>query len=214
MGRRGELHAIYFADPMCSWCWGFAPTIAAIRMEYGDDLPIRLVMGGLRPGTDQPMTEAAQQDVRNHWEHVHEASGQPFEFSFFDRKGFIYDTDPAARAAVAVRREDRSLEFPFFESVQHAFYAENRDVTKPDVLADLAAEIGLDRESFLHLFGSEEVRQETWKDYAVSQQARIRGFPTLLVGPNGEGAYILVTHGYRGPGELMPVLNSILEALR
>ena len=27
------LHFIYFADPMCSWCWGFAPVIEKIAAE-------------------------------------------------------------------------------------------------------------------------------------------------------------------------------------
>jgi len=44
-------HLIYFADPMCSWCWGFAPVIAQVRERYGEALPVRLVLGGLRPGT-------------------------------------------------------------------------------------------------------------------------------------------------------------------
>jgi len=95
-------HLIYFADPMCSWCWGFAPVIDAIRERFGRDLPIRLIMGGLRPGTTKPMTEAAKRTTREHWEHVHEASGQPFDFTFFEREGFVYDTEPAAKAVVVV----------------------------------------------------------------------------------------------------------------
>ena len=213
MAAPRELQAIYFADPMCSWCWGFAPTIEAVRAEHGDRLPIRPVMGGLRPGTDRPMTEAEKQDVKSHWEHVHEASGQPFDFSFFDREGFIYDTDPAAWAVVAARALDPSLELAFLERVQRAFYAENRDVTKVELLSDLASETGLDREAFLSLLRSDEVRHDTLRDYATSQQAGIRGFPTLLVGPNREGAYIVLTHGYRGPGELMEVLGEVLKSL-
>ena len=41
----------YIADPMCSWCWGFAPTIKEIRLNYSEKLKIKLVMGGLRSGS-------------------------------------------------------------------------------------------------------------------------------------------------------------------
>ena len=41
-------HLVYFADPMCSWCWGFSPVIEAISEQFGTSLPIRLIMGGLR----------------------------------------------------------------------------------------------------------------------------------------------------------------------
>jgi len=43
----------YFADPMCSWCWGFTPAIGAIKESYSDRLKIALMLGGLRPGTTE-----------------------------------------------------------------------------------------------------------------------------------------------------------------
>ena len=50
-----SLRFIYFADPMCSWCWGFAPVIEqTLRRRYGEAIPVRLVLGGLRPGPPSP----------------------------------------------------------------------------------------------------------------------------------------------------------------
>lgn len=91
---------IYVADPMCFWCWGFSPVIHSIRESFDGTLTVQLLMGGLRPGTTDPMDEAAKIMVREHWDHVREASGQPFDFGFFDRAGFVYDTEPAPRAVV------------------------------------------------------------------------------------------------------------------
>ncbi len=204
-------HLIYFADPMCSWCWGFAPTLAKIREAFGDDLPIRLIMGGLRPGSDQAMTQAAKAEVRTHWEHVRDASGQPFDFGFFEREGFIYDTDPAARAVVAMRRSRPQTVLDYFHRVQRAFYAENRDVTSPQVLADIAAELGAERDPFLTSLASEAVKEETWRDYAISRQTGVTGFPTVVVGPNAQGAHVLVTQGYQPAERLLGPLQAWLR---
>ena len=68
---------IYFADPMCSWCYGFSPVIQQIRETFGRALPIQVVMGGLRPGTDTPTTDAAKAELKTHWGHVHEATACP-----------------------------------------------------------------------------------------------------------------------------------------
>ncbi|MDR3511909.1 MAG: DsbA family protein [Caulobacteraceae bacterium] len=201
------VHLIYFADPMCSWCWGFAPTIAAVRERYGDILPIRVIMGGLRPGTEEPMTEAAKQSMRPHWGHVTEASGQPFDYGFFDREDFVYDTDPAARAVVVVRRARPELALDFLERTQRAFYAENRDVTDPQVLGDLAAEFSLDRDAFLADHASETSKEETWRDYATSQRAGVTGFPTLIGGPGAEGAYGIVAQGFQPPGAVLGIID-------
>ena len=48
---------IYVADPMCSWCYGFAPVIAAIADAFRERLPISLLLGGLRAGNTRPMTQ-------------------------------------------------------------------------------------------------------------------------------------------------------------
>ena len=208
------LHFIYFADPMCSWCWGFAPVIERLNATYGEALPIRLILGGLRPGTDKVMTEQAKASTRTHWEHVHEASGQPFDFGFFERQDFVYDTDPAARATVLVRRERPDRALAFLERAQRAFYAENRDVTKAEVLADLAAEFGIAREGFAERLESDDLKQETWRDYGTSQRAGVVGFPTLIAGPGADGTFGLVTSGFQPAEAILPAIGQWLAGLR
>ena len=44
--------------------------------------------------TGHGMDEATKASIREHWEHVRDASGQPFDFAFFDRPRFVYDTEP------------------------------------------------------------------------------------------------------------------------
>lgn len=206
-------HLVYVADPMCSWCWGFSPVIEAVRRRYGDTLPVRPMMGGLRPQTTRPMDAAAKQTIRTHWEHVHEATGQPFDWAFFDREGFVYDTDPAARAVVIARRTGLAPALDMLRAVQHAFYAENRDVTDPAVLADLARAAGADRDGFLAAFDGDDARQETWRDYGISHQAGITGFPTLLAGEGGGMPYAPVTRGYQPADGILPALDRWLAAL-
>lgn len=208
-----EPHLIYFADPMCSWCYGFSPVIDQVRQAYGRALPIRVVMGGLRPGTDTPMTEDAKRQVVGHWAHVREASGLPFDPAVLDREGFIYDTDPAARAVVVVRREGQELAARYLAAAQRAFYAENQDVTSGEVLADLAEEFGLDRAAFLDAWNSEEAKQETWRDYAISQRAGVTGFPTLVGGPNEQGVYGVVTRGYAPGEQVLAVLKAWISSI-
>ena len=206
-------HLIYFADPMCSWCYGFSPVIDEIRAAYGRALPMRVIMGGLRPGTDRPMTSEAKREVIGHWNHVHEASGLPFDPAVLDREGFIYDTDPAARAVVVARREGEELAARYLAAAQQAFYAENRDVTSAEVLGDLAEQFGLDRDAFLAAWSTEEAKQETWRDYALSQRAGVTGFPTLVGGPNEHGVFGVVTRGYAPPGQVLAVLRDWISGI-
>jgi len=206
-------HLIYFSDPMCSWCYGFSPVIEEIRRTFGTALPIRGVMGGLRPGTETPMTEEAKLEIADHWTHVHEATGLPFNGAGMSRPGFVYDTDPAARAVVVARREGEEIAGAYLARAQRAFYAEGRDVTTPQVLGEIAEELGLDREPFLAALASAEAKGETWRDYGISQRAGVTGFPTLVAGPNSEGVYGVVTRGFAPGEQVIGVLKEWLARL-
>jgi putative protein-disulfide isomerase len=208
------LHFIYFADPMCSWCYGFAPVVETLRRRYRDILPIRLVMGGLRPGTTEPMSEAARRGLVRHWEEIRDIAGVPFDDALTDREGFIYDTDPAAKAVVLARRTSADAALDFLAATHHAFYAEGRDVTQQEVLGDIAASQGFDRGAFLAALADEGLHQETWRDYAISQRAGATGFPTLIVGPDADGAYVLVTRGYQGADTVIPGIDGWLATVR
>ncbi len=206
-------HLVYFGDPMCSWCWGFSPVIDAITRRFGDALPVRLVLGGLRPGNTSAMTALDRAEIREHWEHVRDASGQPFDFSFFGRAGFVYDTEPASRAVVVFRQQGMTSGLTALARIQRAFYAENRDVTATDVLTDLAIGLGLDDASFRTQFNAATVAEETEQDFAMTQQAGIRGFPTLIAGTGDERGYALVTSGFQLADVLIPALKAWLEKL-
>ena len=46
-------HFIYFADPMCSWCYGFSPVMGALARQFEGRLPVRVVMGGAAGDVDK-----------------------------------------------------------------------------------------------------------------------------------------------------------------
>jgi putative protein-disulfide isomerase len=171
----------YFADPMCSWCWGFSPVIETLRDEYRERMKIALVLGGLRPGETAPMTAARREEIVHHWHQVHARTGQAFRFENALPEGFVYDTEPASRAVVTVGGIEPTLIFPLFKAIQHAFYAAGRDVTQPGVLADLAAELGVDAAAFLSAFDSDAARAKTQAHFRQARQAGVRGFPALIL---------------------------------
>ncbi|MEQ8321630.1 MAG: DsbA family protein [Rhodospirillales bacterium] len=202
---------LYFADPMCSWCWGFSPVMEKILSKTGDKAQLQIFVGGLRPFTDHVMTDKDKSYVRNHWDHVAEASGQPFDFDFFERSDFTYDTEPACRAVVAVRRLDPDLAPAMLARLHRAFYAENRDTTDPEVLADLAHEVGVPRGDFLIAFADEVSKQETLADFQYAQRSQITGFPTL-VGVQKDQTPVALTIGFRPWENMEPALEQWLAA--
>jgi putative protein-disulfide isomerase len=196
---------VYVADPMCSWCYGFSPIIAAIAERFDERLPLKLVMGGLRAGNETPMRQEDKDYIRSAWTRVNAASGQPFDFGFFERESFVYDTEPACRAVVTARRLLPRMALPLMGRISQAFYAENRDMTSPDEIAAVAEKVGFERGPFAEAFLAPDTRNDTFRDFLTAQQLGIHGFPTLIAGSDEEG-YALLTNGYQP-------LENLLEPL-
>jgi len=201
---------LFFADPMCSWCWGFSPVIRAISESFGDQAPIRLVVGGLRAGETRAMDDKSKAYVRHHWEQVQESTGQPFSYDFFDRDGFVYDTEPACRAAVTVRSAKPEATLDYFEAVQRAFYVDGTDTTDADALAQCAESVGVEPDVFTTLFQTPEIVSATRADFSLSHSLGVPGFPTVVVANGQELA--LLTSGYVPFEALKPPLEAWLAS--
>lgn len=193
------LSLIYVGDPMCSWCYGFGVPLGQL-LERFPELPVQLVLGGLRAYNTQVMDAALKDKLRNAWAEVGRRSGQPFSQALFEREDFIYDTEPACRAVVTVRQHAPAMALHMYHAIQQAFYAEGRDVTKAAVLAEIWDEVhGRTKEAWGHIdflrdFESEAMRQQTRDDFAQAQRWGIRGFPALLAVRDGQAQ--LLASGY------------------
>ena len=203
------MQLIYVADPMCSWCYGFSQPLSALLAQRAD-LRLRLVMGGLRPYTTEPLGSAKADEILGHWQRVAQASGLPFApapHGVLHASGFVYDTEPASRAVVVVRERWPEHAWPYLKAVQHAFYAEARDITQGCVLAALASDQGLPAEGFMADFEAPAARDTTAADFALAQGWGIRGFPALI--GEGLGRLQLIAQGYTPLATLRERLDAL-----
>ncbi len=193
--QQSEKILFYFADPMCSWCWGFAPVFDAIKQTYGDRLKFSLIMGGLRPGTTETVTDEFRDEILHHWRDVHQRTNQIFKFEGAMPAGFVYDTEPPSRALVTVGELKPEVALSFFKALQVAFYAEQKDVTRKDTLSVIAGQHDVCQSEFIKRFESDEMRDKTEAHFHKARQFGVRGFPTLVL--QTESDYQLITRGYQ-----------------
>lgn len=205
------LHLIYVVDPMCSWCYGFAPVIKRIVAEQEENMQFKLVMGGLRPGTELPLDEQMKESIKHHWQDVEKISNQPINYSFFEREDFVYDTEPGCRAVVTIRYLKPESEFEMLEEIQSAFYSKNQDVTNPEVLAAIAGKFDVEAEAFLEKFNSEEMKEKTQQDFIIARHLQANAFPSLYL-LNGTSVHLL-SRGYRTYDGMAAHLRNALEKI-
>jgi len=204
-----QARLLYVMDPMCSWCWGFAPVLESLAEQAAAaGVPLHLVLGGLRRD-GVAIDTAARVRYLGYWQAVNASTGQLFNFEQGLPEGLVYDTEPACRALVTARSLDVSSVWPLAKLIQQAFYTQGVDVTRASVLVDLAERAGIPRIVFAEAFDSAEQRAATLADFSWVQDLGISGFPTLLAERNGQLA--LLTNGYQPLEVLAPLLGRWLE---
>ncbi|HSG65339.1 MAG TPA: DsbA family protein, partial [Gammaproteobacteria bacterium] len=76
----------YIHDPMCSWCYAFAPVWERIQAALPANVRVEYVLGGLAPDTDEPMPAPMRDHIQQTWNRIRAAvPGTVFNFDFWTR---------------------------------------------------------------------------------------------------------------------------------
>jgi len=196
---------IYVGDPMCSWCYGFAPEISEVK-EALPDHEFKLVMGGLRPGGTET-NEDLGEFLAHHWKDVEKRTSQPFNYDVLKDETLVYDTEPACRAVVVARAMNPVIELEFFKDVQKTFYVDGANMRVVDTYLPLAKAYGLDEAEFKKQFESDEMKYETRSDFQLSAEMGIKGFPSVVVRHNGQ--LFMVSNGYTTAEDLLKTIRNV-----
>lgn len=191
---------LYVADPMCSWCWGFAPEIRKLRRHLSEEVDFALIMGGLRDG--HTWNSEFRSFLRENWKRVHRVSSQPFCDALLEEPAFDYTTEPACRAVVTVREYDEALAFDALFLLQEAFYARSLDITSHEVIADVLSSLNIPM--FEESFSSEQMRVLTRQDRNRARLYGASSFPSLVL--LDDQGHLSVIRGYRTYEELTKAL--------
>ncbi|TWC30543.1 putative protein-disulfide isomerase [Pseudomonas sp. SJZ079] len=210
------MNLIYVADPMCSWCYGFGKELTALT-EAHPELPLQIVVGGVRAGDTAVMSEEMKQFRLGHWARVESASGLTLNRdAFIALENFVYDTEPVCRAVVTARKLAPGMAIlPVFRRVQEAFYVHGRDTTSGEVLAEVAAHAmssqgyPIHNDTFLATWRDQATIAETRQDFIQAKSWGVSSFPALLLEANGQ--LHTVAPGYTSARELKHNLRLVLE---
>ena len=190
----------YFANPMCSWCWGFSPVIERLQHEYGVD-KIHLVLTPFRIDLTDPMDTTLRDYVLSQWNKAHMTTQQPFDFRFDVPKGFVYNTTPVCKAIKALSMQLPKKELTFVKSLQQAFYTKNQNITDETILIQIAKNFGLDHSQFRQDILGQQVVGMLMQDFALCEKLRVQSYPTLMI--KNYDAYTTLTSGYISYDELI-----------
>ena len=206
------LHYIY--DPLCGWCYGAAPLVAAARAI----VTVRPHGGGMMTGAyRQAVTPQLRNYVMPHDRRIAALTGQVFGDAYVD--GLLRDTaavfdsaPPIAAMLAAERLGGRGLEM--IASLQIAHYVDGRRIAEPATLLATAETIGLDPAAFADALAEqsgEPVQRHIGETRELMRLIGAAGFPAFVL-ESGTSLQLLDLSPYLGhPDALQEWLRSSMQ---
>jgi predicted DsbA family dithiol-disulfide isomerase len=104
------------------------------------------------------------------------------EFKPWSGETWPTTTLPAFEAAWCAARQDESRFLDYDLRIRRAFFAESRDIGRPEVLLEIAREAGLDPDRLARDLALGEARAAILDEARLGQERyRVRGTPTIML---------------------------------
>lgn len=176
----------YIHDPLCGWCYGAAPLVAAARGV----LPVQAHGGGMMAGRNRRKVDAELRNyVMPHDRRIAQMTGQVFGEPYFNGlltdSTAVFDSAPPIAAVLAVqalRGEDAGLDM--LAAIQRAHYQDGRRISDESTLSALAGALGVDAAAFaqaMRKIEAEELARHIEASRALLNYVGGRGFPTFVL---------------------------------
>jgi putative protein-disulfide isomerase len=179
----------YLFDPLCGWCYGAMPKLAALARA--PNIALKLAPTGLfSAGGARTMDASFAAYAWANDQRIAELTGQKFSPAYREKilgaHGALFDSGPATLALTAVAIEAPEREHQALQAIQIGRYVDGRDVTSLEVLADIVAGLGFPGASSRISSPDTELRKTTNARVAAArrdmQSFGVRGVPALIVG--------------------------------
>jgi putative protein-disulfide isomerase len=201
----GTLYYVY--DPMCSWCYAFAPVLHRIEDSLPELISVEYVLGGLARDSDALMPTDLQNHVQENWRRIQAiVPGTEFNFDFWTGCKPRRSTYPACRAVLAAKSFEPKYEKMMIEKIQTAHYRQAKNPSNVETLCELAGEIGIDGDTFRERIKSPNCQAMLEEHLQKRRSLGVTAFPSLVLESDHGTAAIPLD--YADPNVTLSVLEN------
>jgi len=171
----------FATDPACSWSWGTEPKLRRLIWEFGPDLDLRWVMGGLARSYGPAYRDSDGNvgsgtdcfaDSMALWLDVSAETGMPVDPRLWTRSR-ISSTYPACQAVIAACEQGSEAGYRYLRRVREGLMCERKRLDHPEALIAEAGAAGIDVARF-----EIDLRSNAIVEAFGAQLDEVRDFPT------------------------------------
>jgi putative protein-disulfide isomerase len=167
----GAVHVTYYTDPACPWSWAAEPAVRRLAVEFGEEVSITYVMGGLAREFRKPL------ETMRHVLDASAETGMPTDPRLWLDAPPV-SSYPASQAVKAAA--EQHLDAPYLRVVREGLMVDRLKLDGSAALTDAARRVpGLDVERFAIDLGSAAIVEAFASDMERAQAARRDGEPRV-----------------------------------
>jgi predicted DsbA family dithiol-disulfide isomerase len=204
----------YVADVVCPWCYiGWSRLLQTLALRPGVEANIRWRPYQLNPelpeeGVDRKALMASKfgsdpermRQMSEHLEQQAAAAGLQIRPGEVEKSP---NTNAAHRLIVWAGAEGKAAEVA--EAVMHAYWTELKDIGDPEVLIEIGAAHGMDRDALARRFADGSGKAFVTRACETAMQSRIQGVPFMIFADK------VAVSGAHPPDQLVRAIDKALE---
>jgi putative protein-disulfide isomerase len=183
----------YYTDPACSASWAAEPALRRLQVEFGDEVEITYVMGGL-----SRQYEGDQSRLVTEWLDAAERSGMPVDPRAWNGPGAIGSSFPACMAFKAAAEQGPEAAARYLRALREGIMCRRRKLDGAEALVEEARAAGLDSERFRIDLGSHAIVEAFGADLEETRGGPVESLPALCFAGGGSEHWRGAQDGYEG----------------
>lgn len=176
------MQVVVYQDVLCAWCFIAEQRLHAVQRELGDLLRWKSRPFPLRVHEALPSAKELAGWVKDLAEAQKEPEGSALREDLWTSGDPPRSSLPALAALEAARLQGASARHALARALQRAALEQGVNVTRSDVVFELAATVGLEMNRFSAAFQSPETHQLILQEHRMAKERGVRGVPTVVIG--------------------------------
>lgn len=178
MPANDQVRIAVWSDYICPFCYLEEPVLDRIREEYGNQVEVEWKAFELRPDP-VPTLEPNGEYLRTTWDRA--------VYPMALERGMTLRLPPVQpRSRKALEAAEFARDQGCFDEMHNAlfraFFEEGQDLNDTDVLLDVGASVGLDRDGLRTMLKEGRHTNKVLADERLASELGVQAVPTMLVG--------------------------------
>jgi putative protein-disulfide isomerase len=207
---------IYCYDAYCGWCYGFSPVLHSIAAEFGDQLDVEVLSGGMLLPEKPVHISAMASYIAKAYPNVEATTGIKFGQDFLwhifnpEESDWYPHSEKSAIALIIFKEFYPDQALSFATDLQIALNKEGRDLTDDEAYRHLLGKYNIDEELFYQKLHEPAYKLLAHEEFDLVKRLQVQGYPAVFL-QMPSGTFHLLANGYTSKESLIPQLQSLLS---